>query len=90
MPEADSCNAANSTRSALQLALEFVEEAPVSALRGNIVGGGFDHARFAKAQREKADGIVRVVVAPARRNQFPSSFATRDRIGSLWPPPSGR
>src|SRR5215471_5741604 len=50
----------------LQLALELVKEAPIGALRDDLVWCRLDHARFVQTQRVKADRIFRVVFAPAR------------------------
>src|SRR5215470_11261553 len=51
-------------RSALQLALELVEEAPVGGLGDDLGGGGLDDAGFAQAQRIEPDRVLRVELAP--------------------------
>src|SRR5262245_41155795 len=53
-------------KSALQFALELVEETPVGALRNDSVRIRFDHSGLAQAQRIKAHGILGIVVPPLR------------------------
>src|SRR5437764_5211228 len=53
-----------SCSSSLQFALEFVEEAPVGVAGNELIRGLFDYAQFTQPQREEADGVRGVVVAP--------------------------
>src|SRR6516164_3912704 len=53
-------------RSALQLALEFVEEPPIGRIGDDLVGGRLDHARFAQPQRIEPDRVLGIVVPPLR------------------------
>src|SRR5258707_6608372 len=49
----------------LELAFELVEETPVGALRDDLAGRRFDHARFVQSQRIEPDRVLGVIVAPA-------------------------
>src|SRR5215470_6612123 len=49
---------------ALQLLLQLVEEAPVSPLSDELLGGALDHPRLVQAQGIEADRILGVVLAP--------------------------
>src|SRR6266540_3223415 len=64
-------------RSALQLALELVEEPPVHGLGNDLVGARFDQARFAQPQREETDCILGVVFTPLIVRDF---FQRLERI----------
>ena len=48
----------------LQFLLELVEEAPVGALRDELLRGRLDEPDFMQAQGEKAHRVFRVVLAP--------------------------
>ena len=50
--------------SRLQLALEFVEEAPIGVFGEDLVRVRFDQTRFVKAQGIKPDRVLGVVVPP--------------------------
>src|ERR1700730_16464397 len=50
--------------SALQLALELVEESPIRAVSNDLVGIGLDHASLPQPQRIESDRVLGVVVAP--------------------------
>src|SRR5215471_8292268 len=45
--------------SGLELPLELVEEAKIAALRDQLVGARFDHARFVQPQRAKPLSMMR-------------------------------
>src|SRR4051794_6093713 len=51
--------------SALQLLLELVEEAPISAPLDKLLGAGRDHADVAQPQAVEPDGVLGIVLAPA-------------------------
>src|SRR5262249_50079344 len=51
-------------KSALQFALELVEEAPIRSVSDDLVGGRLDHAHFAQPQGKKPDRVFGVVVPP--------------------------
>jgi hypothetical protein len=48
----------------LQLALDLVEEAPVSAIGDERVGVRLDHAQLVQPQRIEAQCVLGVVIAP--------------------------
>src|SRR6266849_4890130 len=50
--------------SALQLALEFVHEAPVRSFGNDLVRIRLDHAAFAQPQRVEPDRVFGIVIAP--------------------------
>src|SRR5262249_22029564 len=52
--------------SALQLALELVEEAPVGALRDDLLRARLDHAGLAQAKRIETPGTLGVGAPPQR------------------------
>src|SRR5713101_968780 len=56
--------------SALQLPLQLAEQAPVGALRDDLVGGRFDHAGFAQSQRIESDRVLDIVLPPLRVRDF--------------------
>src|SRR5437868_11755474 len=53
----------------LQLALYFVEKAPIGAVGDDLIGRRLDHAGLVQPQRIKPHGVSAVIVAP---------FAVRD------------
>src|SRR5215831_16830642 len=74
----------------LQLALELVEEPPVSALRDDLAGRRLDYARFVQSQRVEPDRVLGIVVAPSARTEFPSSSVESNRNDSLCAQPTGQ
>src|SRR5438045_288122 len=68
-----SCGAARSqtwTPLALQLLLQFVEEAPVGALGDKLLRARLDHPGLAQAERVEAHGVLGVVLPPLAVRQF--------------------
>src|SRR5262245_35068267 len=57
--------------SRLQLFLQLIQEAPLSALRDDLVRRRFDDARLLKAQSVEPNGVFRVILTPARVSNFP-------------------
>src|SRR5437016_323149 len=56
--------------SCLQLAFEFVEEAPISVFGEDLLRARLDQSRFVKAQGIKPDCVLGVVVPPIGVRQF--------------------
>src|SRR5262249_12504613 len=81
----------------LQLALEFVEEAPVGVFGDHVLRGRLDETRLAHAQSIKANSILGVVLPPfvvgnilkrlrrvvVKRGDPPSTSIRAERTGSL-------
>src|SRR5437016_805689 len=49
---------------ALQLPLQLVQEAPVGALRDDLLRAGFDHLGFVKSKGVEAHRVFRIVLPP--------------------------
>src|SRR5262245_40532285 len=60
--------------SALQLAFELVQKAPVGPLGDDLVGARFDHAGVAQPKRIEAYRVLGVIAAPFRVWDFPHSL----------------
>src|SRR5262245_5340261 len=58
----------------LQFLFQLVEEAPVGALGDDLLRTALDHPHFVEPQGVEADGVFRVVLAPARIGNLPEGL----------------